>query len=295
MALVPYKITALKRVDSNGVNFMAGAVVTILDQDGVRASVYSDNESTPMTNSFACDENGEAQIWIEAGIYSISVSTGKYFTVKIGEIGSLPNNSLFRFITTSNGPYWLRPPDFDIFSTGNGTYYYSEYGNPAAHPIGITEIGYGSEAVYEEGTGDVLYIDGMDFRPIRVYPEQLDGEDWIVADNIVRLTGYLTNLVNVTTLTLQFTFGVRIFNSETSEYDIYLGTPSEILTEADVGGFVVDITIPSIYAYGTGQETSIYATSDHHYNPPIFTGDPDEPGGGTQARFDYVLTSIEVV
>lgn len=83
MSLAPYKVTALKRIDTNGINIIANAEVTIYDSGSGIATIAENEEGDPKSNPFNCDLNGEAQIWIEEGIYTITVTGGQSAIVKI--------------------------------------------------------------------------------------------------------------------------------------------------------------------------------------------------------------------
>jgi len=85
MSLSPYKVTALKRVDSNGINTMAGASVSVFDETAEHAVIYTSRDgTTQMDNPFNADPYGEREFWINPGIYNVSVAGGQSWNVSIG-------------------------------------------------------------------------------------------------------------------------------------------------------------------------------------------------------------------
>lgn len=85
MSLVPYKVTALKRVDKNGKNTLPGVSVSVFDQSEENAIFYTDaTGATEMENPFNTDVYGEREIWISPGIYKFAITGGQTWSVSIG-------------------------------------------------------------------------------------------------------------------------------------------------------------------------------------------------------------------
>lgn len=84
MSLVPYKVTAIKKTDPTGNNILAGASVSIVTTSGGFAQIWDDEAGTiPRSNPFTVDSNGERQIWINGGEYSVSVAGGQSWDIKL--------------------------------------------------------------------------------------------------------------------------------------------------------------------------------------------------------------------
>lgn len=84
MSLVPYKVTAIKKADPTGNNILAGASVSIVTTSGGFAQIWDDEDGTiPRSNPFTVDSNGERQIWINGGEYSVSVAGGQSWDIKL--------------------------------------------------------------------------------------------------------------------------------------------------------------------------------------------------------------------
>lgn len=85
MSLVPYKITALPRLDPTGLNVIPYASVSVLNRGtGTFSTLKTDSSgATPLSNPFLCDVNGEREFWVAGGNYSISVSGGQSWDISI--------------------------------------------------------------------------------------------------------------------------------------------------------------------------------------------------------------------
>jgi len=79
MSLIPYPITVVRSDDDgSGKNIVPFASVSILDSVGSVAALKSDSGGTALANPFTLDANGQKQIWVEPGIYQISIAGGPY-------------------------------------------------------------------------------------------------------------------------------------------------------------------------------------------------------------------------
>lgn len=85
MSLVPYKITALARSESSGLNIIPEAEVSIVDTvSGISAQLWTSSAgTTAISNPFNCDSNGEKEVWIIAGNYTITVDGGQSWDITI--------------------------------------------------------------------------------------------------------------------------------------------------------------------------------------------------------------------
>lgn len=84
MSLVPYKVTAIKKTDPTGNNVLPDASVSIIKAGGGFAQLWDDEDGTiPRSNPFQVDSNGERQIWLNGGEYSVSVAGGQSWDIKL--------------------------------------------------------------------------------------------------------------------------------------------------------------------------------------------------------------------
>lgn len=83
MSLVPYKITAIKRLDTSGLNIVPNATVSVTSGASYAQLWEEEAGTTPIGNPFDCDNNGEREFWILPGEYLISVSGGQSWTENI--------------------------------------------------------------------------------------------------------------------------------------------------------------------------------------------------------------------
>lgn len=85
MSLVPYKLTALARLDTTGLNIIPYASVSVfLRGTGSYATLKTDSTgATPLSNPFLCDVNGEKEFWANGGNYSISVAGGQSWDISL--------------------------------------------------------------------------------------------------------------------------------------------------------------------------------------------------------------------
>jgi hypothetical protein len=90
MSLVPYKVTAIKRSDATGLNVLAGASVSIVISGASFASLFDDEAgTTPRSNPFTVDDNGERQVWLAPNEIIVTVSGGQSWSVKLTPDGSV--------------------------------------------------------------------------------------------------------------------------------------------------------------------------------------------------------------
>lgn len=84
MSLVPYKVTAIKKTDPTGNNVLPGASVSIVTPGGSFAQLWDDQSGTiARSNPFQVDSNGERQVWINGGEYTVSVAGGQSWDIKL--------------------------------------------------------------------------------------------------------------------------------------------------------------------------------------------------------------------
>lgn len=84
MSLVPYKVTALKRLDASGLNIVPDATVSVTSGASYAQIWEEEAGTTPIGNPFDCDSNGEREFWILPGEYLISVAGGQSWNENIG-------------------------------------------------------------------------------------------------------------------------------------------------------------------------------------------------------------------
>lgn len=77
MSLQPYKVTAIAKTDAGGANVIPNAVISIINSSGGYESLYESDLVTPVSNPATADANGELEVWISPGLYSVSVSGGQ--------------------------------------------------------------------------------------------------------------------------------------------------------------------------------------------------------------------------
>lgn len=83
MSYLPYKVTALARSDNGDLNIIPLASVLILTSSGVPATLREEDLTTPIGNPFNCDENGEREVWIQGGSYTISIEGGQSWEIRL--------------------------------------------------------------------------------------------------------------------------------------------------------------------------------------------------------------------
>lgn len=84
MSLVPYKVTAIKKTDPTGNNVLPLASVAIVKSGGGYAQLWDDEAGTiARGNPFQVDANGERQVWLNGGEYSVSVAGGQSWDIKL--------------------------------------------------------------------------------------------------------------------------------------------------------------------------------------------------------------------
>lgn len=103
MSLLPYKVTALARVDNGDLNIIPGASVTVLTSGGAYAQLYEADETTPILNPFNCDENGERQIYLSGGSYTISVAGGQSWEIRLSGASDIQSVATIADLRTFQG------------------------------------------------------------------------------------------------------------------------------------------------------------------------------------------------
>lgn len=83
MSYLPYKVTALARSDNGDLNIIPGATATVLTSTGGYATLREADLTTPISNPFDCDSNGERQIYLQGGSYTFSVDGGQSWEVRL--------------------------------------------------------------------------------------------------------------------------------------------------------------------------------------------------------------------
>lgn len=83
MSYLPYKITALARTDSGGLNIIPNASVSIIKTGGGYSTLRESDLSTPISNPFNCDSNGEREVWLEDRSFTVSVDGGQSWDVRL--------------------------------------------------------------------------------------------------------------------------------------------------------------------------------------------------------------------
>jgi hypothetical protein len=105
MSLVPYKITAIKKVDPTGNNVLAGAIVTILNVGGGYAQLWTSVAgTTPVSNPFPVDGNGEFEVWLLGGAYTVSVAGGQSWNIKLSDGSDIQSIEDFSSLATTAAP-----------------------------------------------------------------------------------------------------------------------------------------------------------------------------------------------
>lgn len=111
MSLVPYKVTAIKKTDPTGNNVLAGASVSIVTPLGTFAQLWDDEGGTiTRSNPFNVDSNGERQVWINGGEYTVSVAGGQSWDIKLtggSDILSIDNVSALSAISPAVGQVYI--------------------------------------------------------------------------------------------------------------------------------------------------------------------------------------------
>lgn len=109
MSLSPLKITAIRRTASNNEIIFPNASCAILNINGTYATLKTDQSgATPLSNPFDCDANGEKQVWLEAGNYTVSVAGGATWSVSVGNSN---NDSISNRVININADYEIDPED----------------------------------------------------------------------------------------------------------------------------------------------------------------------------------------
>jgi hypothetical protein len=103
MSLVPYRVTAIKKTDPTGNNVLPFASVSIIKNSGGFAQLWDDEVGTiSRSNPFTVDSNGERQVWLSGGSYSVTVSGGQSWDIKLtggSDILSIDNVAALSSIT----------------------------------------------------------------------------------------------------------------------------------------------------------------------------------------------------
>lgn len=90
MALVPYTVQSLAKTDSEGTggnsNVVSGAVITATDSNGAPATIYDDALSTNPSTAKTTGADGNREIWLEEGVYTITTN-GKSSKVDLTRFG----------------------------------------------------------------------------------------------------------------------------------------------------------------------------------------------------------------
>jgi len=113
MSLVPYKVTAIKKTDPTGNNVLPLASVSIIKSGGGFAQLW-DNEAGTIAraNPFQVDANGERQVWLNGGEYTVSVAGGQSWDIKLtggSDILSIDNvAALSTFTPVAGQVYYLK-------------------------------------------------------------------------------------------------------------------------------------------------------------------------------------------
>lgn len=104
MSLQPLKITAIARDDSGGNNIIPNAPFSVVNGSGGFPQLWEEREGlTPVSNPGTCDANGERQVWVEGGYYSISVGGGQSWEVDlVSAVAELENYAAVRALNGSN-------------------------------------------------------------------------------------------------------------------------------------------------------------------------------------------------
>lgn len=104
MSLQPLKITAIARDDSGGNNIIPNAPFSVVNGSGGFPQLWEEREGlTPVSNPGTCDANGERQVWVEGGYYSISVGGGQSWEVDlVSAVAELENYAAVRALNGSS-------------------------------------------------------------------------------------------------------------------------------------------------------------------------------------------------
>ena len=103
MSLVPYKLTALARIDVIGLNIIPNASVSVVIRgSGVFATLKTDSTgATPLSNPFLCDVNGEKEFWTNGGNYTITVAGGQSWDISLNGDSDITKISTWADIGTT--------------------------------------------------------------------------------------------------------------------------------------------------------------------------------------------------
>jgi hypothetical protein len=103
MSLVPYKLTALARLDTSGLNIIPSASVSVFNRGtGTYSTLKTDSTgATPLSNPFTCDANGEKEFWANGGNYSISVAGGQSWDISLNGDSDITKIDTWSAISTT--------------------------------------------------------------------------------------------------------------------------------------------------------------------------------------------------
>jgi len=124
MSLVPYRVTAIKKTDPTGNNVLPFASVSIIKHGGGFAQLWDDEDgTTARSNPFTVDANGERQVWLNGGGYSVTVSGGQSWDIKLtggSDILSIDNVAALSSITAEDGRTYQLKEYHDGTGRGGG-------------------------------------------------------------------------------------------------------------------------------------------------------------------------------
>jgi len=92
--LYPYTVTALAESDADGTdgkNIVVGAVVSLLDENGVAVTLYDDKNASNGSTAKQTDAKGQVVVYVEPGVYKTRVNGGITRSAVVSEfIGENP-------------------------------------------------------------------------------------------------------------------------------------------------------------------------------------------------------------
>jgi len=138
MSLIPYPITVVRSDDDgSGKNIVPYASVSVLTQAGATASVYSTSGGSSLSNPFTLDVNGQKQIWVEPGIYQISIAGGPYLQTFISSATTEDFTSAekSKLAGIAAGAQVNVPTNLSISGSGNSKTIASSTGSDVLLPI----------------------------------------------------------------------------------------------------------------------------------------------------------------
>lgn len=157
MVLLPYTVTALSTTDgAGGRNIVVGAEITVSNNAGA-VNMYDDAEANGEALFKYTASNGQCVIWIEAGVYTLTVDG----SITAFSIGGAENLSFISYASDA----------LVVDGTSAGNHYYIT--NPAGCEITVNESAVdalGVQGVYISFTsatnGYVRFVEGTGFSGV---------------------------------------------------------------------------------------------------------------------------------